>query len=124
MVPGIMAAAPATGATESVRAKGIDGTVPRVCPSDTPVGMAFMTNQAAVFTPPLMAIKDERGAEEPSIEYRRPVLVNGDGGSAATKGAAEIGAANAWAVPLAAPPATAAAVHGRGGRVGGRRQRR
>src|ERR1700744_6011645 len=66
MVPGNMAALTGAGATQAERAQGTDPTAPTVCPNDTAVGMVFITNQAAVFTVPLMVFATNGVPRKPS----------------------------------------------------------
>src|ERR1700742_5104478 len=47
------------------------GTLPSVCPRDTAVGMAFITNQAAVFTAPLMELPTAGVPMKPSYALNR-----------------------------------------------------
>src|SRR5581483_2088113 len=73
MAPSATAASPATGATESARAAGVNpATAPIVFPIASPFGMAAKVNQAPVLTAPLMALKTDGVPRKLSIEPRMP----------------------------------------------------
>src|SRR5947209_16238452 len=62
--PSPMAAPPASGTTSLAVAAGVAAA--RVCPSDTPVGMAFIVNHAPVLTAPLSALNTAGVPRRPS----------------------------------------------------------
>ncbi len=68
-VPSTMPAAPASGTTSLTAAAGTAAPA-SVWPSDTAVGMAVMTNHAAVLTAPLMPFRKAGVPSRPSIEDR------------------------------------------------------